>query len=781
MLAYEPAHFVVLLIRLYMTLLYPSFLSHFSSKRAFILAALLVTFLSAAAKAQDPVVLTRLEGTIELDGFVNESEWEDIEPLELTMYEPLYKGDLSEHSEIRIAYDDYYLYLSGRFFDADPDGIRANSLYRDRYSGDDTFAIILDTFNDNENARWFFTTPNGVRIDMAVSKDGEGGPGGGGGGSSGNSIQFGGAVNDSWNTFWDVATQRNEEGWFAEMRIPYSSLGFQNINGRVVMGLIAYRYIARKNERQIYPAIPPNWRMGFIKPSQAQDVALEDVQSQKPLYVTPYAIGGLGQVSALNDSESAYSFQNDKTRELGLDLKYNLTSNLTVDLTLNTDFAQVEADDQMVNLTRFSLFFPEKRQFFQERSDIFDVSTGRRDRLFYSRRIGIDNDGNTVPIIGGSRLVGRIGLWDVGVLDMQTARSKTLPSENFGVFRIRRQVFNENSYVGGMATSRIGDDGSYNTTYGLDGIVRISEREYLTVQWAQSVDDELIKANQFDFVESGLIRLQLERRGQQGFGGSLSVTRSGVDYNPGVGFVTRTDFTSPFARFSYGWFPGESSQLRRISPDVFFSTYFRNEDGSLESVFAGHGWNLDFKNGDTFSADFRFQVDDLLEPLSFPEDTEIPEGRYTYYTAESRYRMNMGSLLRTSANAEAGAFYDGWRVQLALFPTWNVSRFLELGGEYEFNRVRFPDRDQGFDAHVIRLRTQIGLNTKVSTNAFIQFNSTDDFVSANIRFRYNFREGNDLWIVYNEGLNSDRYRVSPRLPRTDNRALLIKFTYTFRS
>jgi len=739
--------------------------------------------LFSSVRAQDPVLLTRLDGPIQLDGFVNESAWEAVDPLPLTMYQPLFQGEMTEMSEIRIAYDDYYLYLSGRFYDSEPDAIRANSLYRDRYSGDDTFAILLDTFNDNENARWFFTTPNGVRLDMAVSKDAESRSSRSSGNRTGggNRNMFGNAVNESWNTFWDVATRIDEIGWFAEIRIPYSSLGFQNIDGRVVMGLIVYRYIARKSERQIYPAIPPNWRMGFIKPSQAQDVILTGVRSQKPLYVTPYAIGGFGQVSGLNETNTSYSYTNDYTRELGLDLKYNLTSNLTIDLTLNTDFAQVEADDQMVNLTRFSLFFPEKRQFFQERSDLFDISTGRNDRIFYSRRIGIDENGNTVPIYGGSRLVGRFGRWDVGLIDMQTASSGSSPSENFGVMRFRRQVINDNSYVGGLATSRIGTDGSYDTTYGFDGLFRVTDRTYLTVLWAQTIDDDIVRANQSDFIDNGLARIKIERRGQDGLGGTLALTRSGIQYDPGMGFITRNNYTNPYARLSYGWFPGVLSSLRQVIPDVVVSTYFRNDDGKLESLNASHTWSLYFKNGDSFTGNLRFFLDDLTNPVAFPENTDIPVGQYTYVTAQSYYRMNMGSLLRTSASVEAGSFYDGWRVQFGMLPTWNISRFLELGGEYEFNRVRFPDRDQGFDAHVVRLRTQIGLNTSVSANAFVQFSSTDDFVSTNIRFRYNFREGNDLWLVYNEGLNTDRYRFFPHLPRTDNRTLLVKYTYTFGS
>ncbi|MFQ5569319.1 MAG: DUF5916 domain-containing protein, partial [Rhodothermales bacterium] len=420
---------------------------HFLRKRLLLVLLILLpgaTSAPAQIQVEGMFSLPRLDGPVDLDGMSDEAAWEAIDPLPLTMYQPSFQGELSERTEIRVAYDTEYLYAAGRFYDSDRSGIRSNSLYRDRYSGDDTFGLVLDTFNDNENALWFYTSPAGVRFDSAVANDAE--------------YNAGPPINESWNTHWDVATTQNEEGWFAEMRIPYSSLGFQANDGRVVMGLIAYRFIARKNERQIFPAVPPNWNMGFAKPSVAQDVMLEEVASQKPLYVTPFTLGGFRRTAHLDEAESAYHLKDKMTPEVGLDLKYNLTNNLTLDATINTDFAQVEADDQQVNLSRFSLFFPEKRQFFQERAGIFAFNFGS-DRLFHSRRIGL-HEGETVRILGGARMVGRLGNWDVGLIDMQTARSTALPSENFGIFRARRQVLNPYSYAGGIITSRLGDDGS---------------------------------------------------------------------------------------------------------------------------------------------------------------------------------------------------------------------------------------------------------------------------------------------------------------------------------
>lgn len=720
------------------------------------------------AEAQDAYVLERLVEAVELDGLSNEPAWANVAPLPLIQYEPVFNGALTERTEIRVAYDEEYLYVSGRFYDREPDQIRTNSLYRDRYSGDDVFGIILDTFDDNENALWFSTTPSGIRIDRSVASDAEFSGGG-----------FESVVNESWNTYWDVETVHNDMGWFVELRIPYSSLGFQSVNGRVEMGMIAYRFIARKAERHIFPAIPPNWSLGFVKPSQAHTIVLENIESSKPLYITPYISGGVGQVAELNDAESTFRLNDDYSRDIGLDLKFAFTNNLTLDATINTDFAQVEADDQQVNLTRFSLFFPEKRQFFQERSGIFSFSTGSFDRVFYSRRIGLSDEG-PVRILGGGRLVGRLGAWDIGVLNMQTEATSGLPSENFGVVRLRRQVFNEQSYAGTMLTSRVGEDGSYNFVYGLDGVIKLSEREYLTTKWIQSFEDEPYTSPEFDFMESVFGQLKLERRGILGFNFNTAVSYSGRDYNPGIGFVQRRAFTNFTAKAGYGWLSNETSSIRQIAPSVFIDTYFRNRDNSLESLEAKHFWKIDMKSGFSITPEIRVKVEDLEEQLEFPEETNVPRGRYSFATAQVSFDLPEGGFIRgRDYLVSIGSFYDGWRGQLNLEPTWSLSKFVEFTLAYEYSHLRFSDRDQTADVHLIGLKTQIGFNIKISLNAFVQYNTSENIVAANVRFRYNFREGNDFWVVFNQNMNTDRHRQEPSLALTESRTVLIKYTHTF--
>jgi len=712
----------------------------------------------------DQLIIPRIKGPVKLDGLSNEPAWEGIEPFPVVMFMPNFGAEPSERTEILVAYDENFLYVAGRLYDREPSKIQANSKERD--SGDPSsewFGIVIDSFNDKENALAFFTTPSGLRWDAAVLNDAE------------SPVPF----NLSWNTFWDVATSRNNEGWFAEIRIPFSSLRFQDRNGRVVMGLIVRRKIARKDEWDVFPEIPPNWGFfSFFKPSQAQEVIFEDLYSRKPLYVAPYVLGGLGQSFELNEDETAYQSTKNLEHEGGLDVKYGLTSNLTLDVTLNTDFAQVEADDQQVNLTRFSLFFPEKRLFFQERSSNFDFDfeTSEPNRLFYSRRIGI-HEGELVRIYGGARLVGRVGPWDLGFLSMQTAPTGNLPSENFGVFRIRRQVFNPYSYIGAISTTRIGMDGTYNIAYGLDGIIRVFGDDYLTIKWAQTFETD--QENNPLSLDPARIRFNWLRRTTKGFGYGFSYSRAGAAYNPGLGFEMRENYSRIATELWYGWIPGETSPLFSHQVSLSSHLFLRNTDGSIESAKVSPRWMFITKSGWEGKITPQFFYENVPETFSFSDNAEVPEGRYSFYGMNGEFSSALGKPIQAKATLDVGPFYDGWRTSLGLTPRWNIFSDLELSGIYQVNRVTFPDRNQQFTAHIAGLRVLYMLSTEFSATAFIQYNSAIDAVIANIRLRYNPREGIDLYLVYNEGLNTNRYRQDPILPFTSNRTVMLKYTYTF--
>ncbi|MCG8608341.1 DUF5916 domain-containing protein, partial [bacterium] len=385
------------------------------------------------------------------------------------------------------------------------------------------------------------------------------------------------------------------------------------------------------NERHLYPDISPAYTAGFRTPSLMQDVVLEGISRKNPLYVSPYGLSGANQFSTLNNSQSAYKLNGDLTNEVGLDVKYALTPNLTLDVTVNTDFAQVEADDQQINLTRFSLFFPEKRQFFQERSGIFEFDTGgASSRLFHSRRIGLVS-GKPIRILGGARVVGRLNEWDVGFLNMQTARQDGLPTENFSVMRIRKKAFNEYSTVGGMVTSRVDENGTYNVAYGLDGVVRLFGEEYLTLKWVQSFDEAHVNGDNYKPFAAGRAVLNWRRRKIQGLYYDLDLTWSGPNYLPAMGFTRRSDFTYISPDVNYQIFKDESSKLRRIWVGNWASTYLRNSDGSVESFWTHPFYWFELKQGATFLISTDHYYEDVRESFSLSEDAEVPAGSYWFH------------------------------------------------------------------------------------------------------------------------------------------------------
>jgi len=706
-------------------------------------------------------IVPRLSAPVELDGRTEEVAWEEIVPLPLTTHTPSFGKEASERTQIRIAYDDEYFYVAANNFDAEPNHIQGNSMSRDVWSAsDDQFALILDTFNDNQNALGFITTPAGKRIDFTIANDG---------------VSRGASSSDlSWNTYWDVAVVRNFQGWFAEMRIPFSSLRFQSVNGRIIMGLIAWRWIARKNEFDTYPAILPNWEDAYLKPSAAKDIVLEKIVHHDPIYVTPYLLGGFNQNYSINGDKFGYTQISKENYEAGADVKCNLTSNLTLDLSANTDFAQVEADDQQINLTHYSLFFPEKRQFFLERASIFDFNTGGNTRLFYSRRIGLSDDGKPIRIYGGTRIVGTLDNWNVGLLDMQVAKFDSQLAENDGVFRIQRRTFNENSMIGAIVTSRVRDDGRYNVALGFDGTLRMFGEDFLYINLAQTLQDSI----EFHGVQNGLMRLWWERNATIGIGYGVNFIRAGKNFNPGLGFKIRDDYTLTGGKISYGWVPTESSSFQAHLLTLDHSYIFRNADGSTELADISVTWNGTTKYGAFIVAGLRLSHEDLRTPFTISSAARVPAGQFTYFAANASYQL-WGKLFRGTINVNAGSFYDGSQFSIGAAPAWSVSPNLQLAGEYQFKGIRFPKRNEAFDGHVARLRASVSANINFSFNTFIQWSNARNLLSLNMQIRYNFKEGSDFYIVYNEGYNTDRDRIQPSLPSTESKTVLAKYTNTF--
>ncbi len=719
--------------------------------------------------SQDVIDIKRLEAAVDFDGNPSENGWNSLDKFNLVMHRPNFGNPPSERSEIMLGFDDTFLWLGARLYMNDPSKIKAVTKKRDEMLFDyDAIGILLDTYKDNENGLAFFTTPTGSRTDYTISNDAAGG---------GNPFE---SFNYSWNTFWDVKTFRDGEGWYAEMRIPFSSLKFKPENDMATMGIIIVRNISANNETDTYPVIDPKY--GFMatnKPSLAATIRFKGARPENPVYVSPYAITGFSRDWRINETGDEYDKQDKKHLNAGLDVKYNINSNLTLDLTANTDFAQVEADDQQVNLTRYPLFFPEKRMFFQERSSLFSFSLGGfTDNLFYSRNIGISR-GNPVRIYGGARLTGRIGKWDMGFLDMQTEEYEENPSENFGVLRMRRQVINQNSYIGGIFTSRLGMNGDQNFAYGLDGIFRLFGDDYLNVKWAQTYDSKM--GNKMTSLDPSFILLNWERRSEEGFAYNINYTYSGEEFSPGIGFIRRGGVQGINTQLLYGWIPGENSPFFNYSIFVRANRYSRLEDGLLEGMSVEPGFEINTKKNLHAEISLEYQEEGVNHEFQLSDSISITQGNYRFTGVQMRIGTSEARMISLRGNINAGQFYDGFRYGFEAETNFNFSSSFNMSLGYEFNALRFPDRvtNNSLDIHSVNTRAAYMFSTKLSATVLVQYVNTEDEMITNFRLRYNPREGNDFYLVLNEFRAFSGRNQTPSLPSFFNRTIMVKYTHTF--
>jgi hypothetical protein len=719
---------------------------------------------SGSSDIPDPFKVTKLPGGITFDGIPDESAWQSIPDLPMVMLVPVPGNDPIETSVIKLAYDDEYFYASGFLYYQDPKNIRAIGKKRDYDTRScDWFGLTVDGFNDRENAVVFMTNPNGIRSDGTIKND---------------IMDEDADFNGSWNTFWDVKTNITEQGWSAEIRIPFSSLRFQTIQGKTLMGVILMRWSPAKPEMSTYPAVSPKFNTAYWKPSLSRVVEFEGLHPKKPVYITPYIISGVGQVNELNEAGIDYKMKSTLKLDAGGDIKYSITNNLTLDLTINTDFAQVEADDQKINLTRYSLYFPEKRVFFQEKFDVFDFSFLEGNNLFYSRRIGL-YEGSAVRIYGGARMTGRISKWDVGFLDMQTESFEDNPSENFGVLRLKRNVFNQNSFIGGMVTSRLGMNGTYNVAYGLDGQFRVIGDEYITVRMSQSFEDAV--TNKLFKMTPTRLLLQWQRRSRVGLGYDFLYTYAGENYNPGIGFEAKKSFHGPIGTILYGWFPEKETFMRYHRISLSGYNYWNTITGLHETTNAVLTWYWEAKKLFGGTIDVYWFLENLQDTLPLGNNQAyVPPGKYSFAYASLGYSTATTGALSATFSSTAGSFYDGWRLSFYANPQAKIGSNFDFGLTYYLDYVNFSSRSMDFTNHIIGLKGLMTLTTTTSLAAFVQYNTAIDRIITNVRFRYNPREGNDFYIVYDEGLNTDLRRVTPELPYSTGRTLLLKYTYTFR-
>ena len=731
-----------------------------------VVAMVIVAAGFGTAQAQQAVTaLPRLTGPVVIDGRSDDAAWQAVPPVPLTVHLPNYGSEPTERTVARIAYDDDALYVMVDASEAHAGGVRASSMIRDDDAPGDFVNVTLDMFGDRQNALSFSTTPGGQRNDWSISND----------------AQNGSSLSPAWNGVWDVATRRDDAGWHAEFRIPFSTLRFKTTaEGRVEFGMSLNRLTAHSNERVTFPDIEPSAPMALWKPSRWQRVSVEGIAATRSVRLTPYVVAGLEGARAPDPGISPWA-RNEVT-EIGADLKMALTPYVTLDLTANTDFAETEVDDQRVNLTRFPLLYPERRPFFVERAGTFEVRTGETDLLFNSRRVGLTPTGEPVRILGGARIVGQVRGWDIGLFDAQTEQSRALARENLGVLRVRRGVLNKRSWIGMMVTSRIAAD-SGQAAFGADGDVYLGGDDYLSFGVAVLAGDAGVGGPSAALVSSrgvlprGAMRVSMERRRNRDLWYRVGVSTTGAQYTPALGYVERSDAIRPNAELGYGRVVSNAGHVVRTS--VVTSAAWHNAAASFEGSHAAAVLMLENPSGGTWTLRAARQDDDLLTPFSPTPGTTVPAGRHTAAYAELALTSSTGPRSVIGGSVRAGEYFDGQLYSLVLSPEWRASAHLRVAAEAQVARLDFPERGQREWSRLARLRVMASATPQLSLSAVLQANSLANLATGNVRLRYNVREGDDLWIVYGHHENLDRDRLTPRVPATAAAGVLVKFTRSF--
>ena len=725
------------------------------------------------AAGRATVRAVRLTEPLRVDGTLDEEMYETVMPFsDFIQQLPDEGAPATEQTEAWVFYDDRSVYVSARLWDAAPESEWiANEMQRDsrQLVNNEYFSVAFDTFYDRRNGVAFLVNPIGGLMDFEISDEGN--------------------INMDWNPIWDVRTGRFDGGWNVEMQIPFKSIRFRPGLSQI-WGLQLGRRIRHKYEDVYLTPVPISAAVGLFRLSAAGTLAgIEVPQGNRTFEVKPYAIGSLA-----TDLNAVPRISNEGDGDFGVDVKYGVTQNLTADFTYNTDFAQVEVDEQQVNLTRFSLFFPEKREFFLEGRGIFDFGRGATLRtggggggggrrpgggggfggggdvptIFFSRRIGLEAAGQTVPIRGGSRLTGKAGKFSVGALNIQTddAPSAAAVATNFTVLRVKRDILRR-SRIGGIFTGRTvstAGPGS-NEVYGLDAAFSFYDNVTFNGYYARSQTPGLDgddASYQAAFTYAGdLYRLQLDH---------LLV---GDNFNPEIGFLRRDDFRRTFTSAQYRPRPA----LRAVRQFTFGASldYIENGAGRVETRLAQARFNTEFENSDRFSVDVQQSYELLVEPFPIATDVTIPVGGYDFRDVFVSYSMGPQRRVSGTWSLQRGRFFNGditavgyRRGRIEITPQFSV----EPG--FSINRIDLPEGR--FTAKLVTGRLTYTLTPRMFVGGLVQYNSSSDSLSMNLRLRWEYQPGSELFVVYNDQRDTE-LRGTPML---ENRAFVVKFTRLFR-
>ncbi len=686
-----------------------------------------------------------------IDGRLDDVAWQSAAPVEgFRQREPQEGAEATERTRVRIVYDQTSLYIAAELADSAPTDIRASELRRDNtLESDDTFSVLIDSYHDHRNAFVFRINPRGTRFDALVR----------------NESRF---LYADWDEQWTAAASLTETGWVAEIAIPFKTLRF-TAAPQQVWGLNFERIVKRKNELSYWAG----WGRdhAFQTVSQAGHLGgLRDIRQAERLRLRPYAVAGVEHLDAVTSPLGAKGIG-----EVGIDdLKVAVTSTLTADLAINPDFAQTEVDSQQVNLTRFSLFFPEKRQFFIEGAESLRMGVGLLHfgppplELFYSRNIGLSAAGTPVPVHIGGKLTGKVSGFDVGALNVQTGSHQVqfsprgplflMDGENFAVARVRKEVLGR-SYVGGLATNRVGN-GTRNTVVGADArftffqnlsvmglVVRADDTRVAANQWAKQIG----AAWRADLIEAGVNYIDVDPA-----------------FNPGVGFVRFRERLIG----TQGAFKPRPGRWRvrqfEIAPQAL---WYLDESGTTRSRDAHLTLAANFESGDRVDLVPSTSYERVSRPFPIGPGVAVPIGEYSWTGMTLSFRSYNGRKVSGGFVLTLGDFYDGTKQTWMLLADVRPGKALSFNPTYQLNDV---DIGAGsFRTHLVGLRTNVSFSTNVLTSAYLQYNSAGQLAAAQIRFNYIFRTIDNLYVVFN-----DTHFTEGIFRGRSNRSLVTKVTYS---
>ena len=709
------------------------------------------------ARLSRVVRAVRITQPITVDGRLDEPEWDLGVPAEnFTQRVPDTEQPESEITRAWFLYDDENLYVGVRSLDSDAGNLVVNDLTEDyNFRSSDAVSIIIDSLRDFRSGFLFTTNPAGARADYQI---------------------IDGAFNVDWDGVWDVDVSRNADGWVAEFRIPFKTLRFSMAESQV-WGVNVSRRILRRSEETYWAPIPFRYTISRVQLNGTLE-GLEGIRPGRNLKIKPFVTGGFtesrrpGAVSRL-DADTEF--------DGGVDVKYSLTPSLTLDATYRTDFAQVEVDQQQVNLTRFNLFFPEKREFFLENQGIFAFgqgtnSFGQGGNLvpFFSRRIGLSGNGTPVPIVGGARVTGKVGRYDIGVLNMQTASHDGAPSNNYVVGRVKRNLLT-NSWIGALVTNRDSAvAGDYNRVYGPDAHFQFFERlefdSFLLISDTPGQEGRN-QARQFQTAW---------RDDELTIVGAYNAIET--NFNPEMGFVRRDDNTHYNGEFAWHPILEDHPLVQRLNFGTRYDYYKNGTTQEIETRSTTFTTGIVFRNTSTVDFTVTDTFDRLLEPFAIRrtrpaadgtvarEAVTLARGDYRYLDYDVSFSTDPSRKISGSGSLNWGEFWDGRRTSAGGSLAWKPNFHMNIDIGYEHNRVHLPQAE--FTTDLLATRFTYAFTSRAFLNAFVQYNVDTHQVSSNIRFHLIHRPLSDLYIVYNDLRDTQGTGLVER-------ALIVKFTNLF--